>query len=414
MTLNTRWFAASLIFVFGSAAHAQVTYTLSNVVDTSGSFSNFGHFLSADDGTPALNNLGVIGTWAQTDAGPQGFYRFTSGGAATTIVDNSGTYTGFSTSANFSVRRASINNSGQVAFHAFNGTRFGIYSGSGTGPSSVTTIADTTTLVPGQSSPFAGLGNSPSINGSGLVAFTGGGGSVQGTFTGNGGALTTVAQSGGSTTSGTIFGVGEYASINASGTVAFRGTTPEGVDFHRIWLSGAAPLPTVFTPVGTSFANGFGGGNPTLNASGNVAFHAFLDSGQTGIFRGNGGTPTTIVDSTGPFASFGMDPSINASDFVVFVGTLDAGGYGIYNGPNPSTNKIVGLGDPLFGSTVTALNIGPYALNDLGQVAFFYTLADGRNGIAIANPVPEPSSIILVGLTGCGWLVRRHVKRKSK
>lgn len=47
-------------------------------------------------------------------------------------------------------------------------------------------------------------------------------------------------------------------------------------------------------------------------------------------------------------------------------------------------------------------------------LATFYNLADGRNGIAIANPVPEPSTIALVSLTACGWLARRYVKRKSK
>ena len=41
-------------------------------------------------------------------------------------------------------------------------------------------------------------------------------------------------------------------------------------------------------------------------------------------------------------------------------------------------------GDPLFGSTVTALSVGRFALNDHLQLVFEYELADGRSGIAVA------------------------------
>jgi hypothetical protein len=53
-------------------------------------------------------------------------------------------------------------------------------------------------------------------------------------------------------------------------------------------------------------------------------------------------------------------------------------------------------GDALFGSTVTSLNIGSQALNDLNQFAFSYQLADGREGIAVASNVPEPGSALLL------------------
>ncbi len=49
-------------------------------------------------------------------------------------------------------------------------------------------------------------------------------------------------------------------------------------------------------------------------------------------------------------------------------------------------------GNLLFGSTVTDVRLSKQALNDAGQLAFSYTLADGRNGIAVANTVPEPGS----------------------
>jgi hypothetical protein len=44
------------------------------------------------------------------------------------------------------------------------------------------------------------------------------------------------------------------------------------------------------------------------------------------------------------------------------------------------------VGDPLFGSTVTQVAVGRFSLSNRDQIAFFYALADGRSGIAIASP----------------------------
>lgn len=407
--LRKNWlFGVLSALLFGSLAHAQVAYTITNIIDTTSQFANFGHFLSADDGAPVLNSAGTVGFWAQLDSGPQGFFTL-NGATVTTIADNTSTFT------DFSPRRPAMNSNGRVAFFAQTATGPGVFAGSGGGNPGVTTIANTSTPFPAQPNPFGSFGANPSINAGGVVAFTGASGPAAGVFTGTGGGPTTVALSGAATTSGNVFGVGNYASINDGGTVAFRGTTGAGTDFHRIWSNSSVPLATVFSPLGTSFANGFGQGTPSINASGNVAFHAFLDSGETGIFRGNGGTPTTIVDSSGPFSGFGLDPSINALDQVAFIGLLDAGGYGIYDGPNPVTNRIISIGDALFGSTVNALNIGGFGLNDLGQLAFFYNLADGRNGLALATPVPEPTSIaLLVSALGGIVALRRRTARQKR
>jgi hypothetical protein len=46
---------------------------------------------------------------------------------------------------------------------------------------------------------------------------------------------------------------------------------------------------------------------------------------------------------------------------------------------------IVLPGDQLFGSTVTKVRLGRFALNERFQMAFSYTLLDGRSGVAIAS-----------------------------
>ena len=46
---------------------------------------------------------------------------------------------------------------------------------------------------------------------------------------------------------------------------------------------------------------------------------------------------------------------------------------------------VIEVGDPLFGSTATQVNLGRFSLNDRDRISFFYVLADGREGIAIAS-----------------------------
>ena len=61
------------------------------------------------------------------------------------------------------------------------------------------------------------------------------------------------------------------------------------------------------------------------------------------------------------------------------------------------------VNEPLFGSTLRSLtpratheSPGNIDMNDAGQIAFHYQLADGRQGIAVATPVPEPTAASLM------------------
>jgi hypothetical protein len=105
-------------------------------------------------------------------------------------------------------------------------------------------------------------------------------------------------------------------------------------------------------------------------------------------------TFTNVADSTGAYSDFGI-PAINGAGTVAFRAGLDAGGEGIFTGPDPATDKVIAVGDVLFGSTVTALRFSR-GLNDDGDIAFRYTLADDRTGIAVAV-VPEPAGVGVFG-----------------
>jgi hypothetical protein len=59
----------------------------------------------------------------------------------------------------------------------------------------------------------------------------------------------------------------------------------------------------------------------------------------------------------------------------------------MFIGPDPVADKIIFSGDPLFGSTARFHFISNVAMNDAGQIAFRYTLANDVSGIGVATPV---------------------------
>ena len=184
---------------------------------------------------------------------------------------------------------------------------------------------------------------------------------------------------------------------------------------YAIATSNGGPITTITDDTGPLKTFG---ANPSINNAGRVAFVAGIgdiDSGGYGIYSGEGGLLTTIADLSGPYNRFDLNfgnPSINAAGTVAFAAGLDAGGGGIFLGDGAATSKIIGTGDALFGSTITGGSISTTGLNDFGQVAFYYQLANGTTGIAIATPVPEPSASLLLALF-FGLSLARRTKRKG-
>jgi hypothetical protein len=379
---STQWRAAIVLLLSlarrGSAE--PITYTFMAIADN---IRRPGFSQTID--APALNDLGTVAFTIDV-AGPVGGGIFTgNGGPLTTIV---------TTVPLFPSGHPSLNDAGTVAFRDAAGQ--GVFAGSG-GP--ITTIADT-------SGPFrpAGFGGFPSINKAGTVTFFASpkaGGS--GIFAGSGGPIVTIADTTGRFSS--FFGA--PSTINDAGTVAFLAALRSGGS--GVFTGSGGSITTIADTSGPY--SGFFGGTASINNAGMVVFLAALSTGQQGIFAGDGTKTTTIADTTGPFSGFGADPSINNLGMIAFDGFLRTGGEGIFTGPDPASDKVIAIGDSLFGSNVTALLFGPEGLNDAGEVAFLAELGDGRIAIARADPtvVPEPIpfSLCLWGAAGLILISRR-------
>jgi hypothetical protein len=337
------------------AAASGQSYSFTSVADNSSTFSTFS--------APSISGDGAVAFLATLRSGASGVF-VASDGEITTIADDRGVF------ARFSHATPPINSDRMVAFVAkLVAGGDGVFAGSG-GP--ITTIADRSGSFRSLSSSFA-----PSINGNGTVAFFAFpelASAGEGIFAGSGGAIATIAD-----TRGDFRYIGA-PSINTAGTVAFPAELDVGGQGIFAFCDGettmladtSGPLRAV--------------GSPSINDAGTVVFYAELDAGGTGIFRSSGTTISTIADSSGPFRFFSylLDPAINSSGAVAFFAELDAGGEGIFTGADPVADKIVTIGDSIFGSTVTALDFFR-ALNDGGDVAFSYELASGVRGVAVAR-----------------------------
>jgi len=79
---------------------------------------------------------------------------------------------------------------------------------------------------------------------------------------------------------------------------------------------------------------------------------------------------------------------INNSGDVAFTGdTLLGEGIFVERTGASHAVPVLQTGDPLFGSTVVGLSNGRFSLNNRGDIAFRFVLADGRSGIAVASPI---------------------------
>jgi hypothetical protein len=383
-------------------AQAQVNgYTFTNVADTTGELGGF--FIA-----PTINDLGTCAFLAYVKNGPVGIFTGDGSAPPVTIADTDGP------AFTFGTQSPPINNSGAVAYWAWNDDGGeGIYCGNAYYAADRWTIADN--MTQGDIASFEMGYSYLSLNEAGSVAFSAtllsGRSRV---MVGDGGTIQQMTVP----SSTELF---EHPTMSNSGWVAFR-ESAAWVDLNPCRINIIDPmnppfydlysLLTEWTYWAYSPDSPFVSyGPPAINNANTTALTYTLTSGIAGILTSDfvpnvpawfSYSHTYVVDSTGPFQSFGA-VSINDLDTIVFWASLDvvwtspnSGGHGIYVGSKAApgvTAPVIQTGDALFDSTVTSVRFSRDGLNNVGQVAFQYRLANGRRGIAVATPevvTPEP------------------------
>jgi hypothetical protein len=217
------------------------------------------------------------------------------------------------------------------------------------------TVADT-------NGPFTSIGPlGPTMNTAGTVAFRADlAGGVSGIFAGD----ATLADTG-----GPFAKFHGLPVIDASGTVVFRADRTDGVE--GVYAAGDGEVePIVETGVRFESLAPF----PSANDAGTVAF-----ASGAGVFTVTGGKVVRI-DEEGTFESC-RGALIDNAGAVVVIATPPGGTLGLYSG----NERILGIGDALFGSTVEDFASNPVSLNDRGRLAVRVKLTDGAQHIILAS-----------------------------
>lgn len=318
----------SLVMVNISEAQAG-SFTFTRIADN----KNYEGFL--DVGGGPINDNGTVAFAASTLTGTG---IFTGNGQTVTEVVNP--------NLGYSVNGLAINNTGTVAFGNFSSSpQEGLFVTNGGNPTPVATRSDSLFTI----------GVSPNaFNNNGTLVFIlfGGIGSPVSSpviVTGNGESLTTVAD-----TSGAFSFFDQEPAINDNNVVAFTATLKDGRQGVFTIKDGAI---TTIADNTSFFSGGFF--DIDINNRETVVFNASLNNGEEGVFIGNGETVRTVVDTIGPFSRFSRS-AINDFNQVAFNATFRNGAQnvfadGIFTGPNPITDKVIAIGDSLFGGTVTNL-----------------------------------------------------------
>ena len=344
----------------------------------------------------ALNSSGQVAFAAnlyETDGGNadnEAIYRWD--GAAQPLVqivrrgDNAPGVGQFGPTSN---QLTQMNDAGQVAFTVsitagVDGFDNGVFIGDGV---TITEVARRDGAVPGGGPEAWANFSAPALNNAGHVAFhanyqnTSTGGVEGGIFRGDGTTTTPIARFAQSLPddSGSFANFSERIAFNDAGQTTF--------------VSSIAPPPGGVVRTGLFRGDGTVGGLDIIAREGEAA----PDGDGVFSYLGLQGANTSLA---GPFA-------MNQAGQIVFTAAMDVdpgngtGGfdeYGLFfHDDEFGLSKIIRDNDPFLGSTVIDFGFAGFrpdeqsGLNDLGQVAFTFALADGRRGLAVWS-IPEPGA----------------------
>ncbi|MEE8452029.1 MAG: choice-of-anchor tandem repeat NxxGxxAF-containing protein, partial [Thermoguttaceae bacterium] len=234
---------------------------------------------------------------------------------------------------------------------------------------------------------FSSVRSDPTMNELGTVAFAAGrdsGGSA--IYVNSGGANVPLADS-----TGPFYYFRDEVAISDAGAVAFMAVTDIGPEGIFVGSGGETSLQDYTTIADTSgpFDDEWRFRLYSMNADGTVAFRARVADGFA-LLTGNGGETAlgdyTILGHTAAAMVQRSPAAINDAGATAFVARIESQD-GLFTGPDPVGDRVIGVGDPLFGSTVESIDVGSSALNNAGQITFIATLADGTTGIYRADPL---------------------------
>lgn len=362
---------------YAASAHAQYRFTKIAEMPRP-RWDEFGGF-----GLPAVNSSGAVAYIELTAAGNA--VRVYQNGTTTTIADVTEDF-------DYYFGAIDINDDGTVVFQGRldSGDR-GVFMANG---GTTTPLVTTSTPSP-MGENFTGFGDTLSINSAGTVAFLGRAGDRSGIFTYDGAVSMIVDDGGPLGDFGNRLGMGMDALINDDGLVAFTAAIDDRpLTWGVFTSSGGGAFTTIAEAPRTYFSV------ESLNDSGDLLYR-ILGLGQPSpngdqMILADGETTRVVVDGI-QRRFFGPHMSMNNSGEVAYDLKGDLREHlsvRILAGPHAET--LIAGGDSLFGSTTSGMIYSDYfalsssSLNDSGQIAFRYELANGRVGIALATPVPEP------------------------
>jgi hypothetical protein len=408
-----------------------------------------GTFQLQHAGQPALNDAGVV-TFHGTSIGGPALVLRGSGGPLTEIARAGQTAPGGGTFAYLPIDPR-INDGGQVAFAvSFNpltGETGGVYRGSG---GAITEIARLGRPAPSGGN-YSAFHWALPINNLGEVAFAASttGGSTGGIFRGLGATTVKIARQGDPAPDGAgVFAHlgGRTPALNNLGQVAFLGNVdpPLGPRYEGVFRGSGGTVTEIVRAGETtsggerfvSFAHG-----PVINDRGETAFAAFLEDAanpsenRMAIYRAEESTLIEAMregalapDGNGRFLDFG-NPELSGRGHLGVMAKLSetSGGLlddeGLYFFADAAgLVQVARKGQPMLGSTIASLSFtgglnhvestgdDATGINDRGELAFAFQLADGRRGVAVWQ-VPEPATgaMLAAGLA----LVGVHRRRRA-
>jgi probable HAF family extracellular repeat protein len=202
---------------------------------------------------------------------------------------------------------------------------------------------------------------------------------------------------------GTLGGASSFAAaINNAGQVVGGSETATGVQHAFVYSNGTMQdLGTLGGPTSSALA---------INNAGQIAGSSQLANGLTHAFLISGGQMIDLGSLGNSSYGFGL----NASGAVVGMAYLPNGNNGVSNraflslngGPIVDLNSLVANAS---GWTLTTAT----GISDSGQIVGIGTVNGTPHGFLLV-PVPEPSSVVVVGMASLALVMRRaRVSRKT-